>query len=493
MPIPNYQSPGVYVTQTSSPTAGTIPNNAINTAFFAYVPSGSAPTNAWSDKFLVTNSGTPQTFTLSQSGAITSFSLLNNTTGTVLVASGSNGLVASGFNYAPPVTSSGTTTVTVSGLPSNTWLSANYNYPTAQFGQLYTFTDFNSLQTVFGPAFTYNNVTGTSVVNSPATLAGYLAFQNGSTVVSCMNIISVSGGTETEFLSAIQSTTTIPGIDVIVPLKMDSTYYTSGGTNGTLFFGLDSFLTAQATNGVYQRAFIGLDSNVGNGTTQNLINTCQAITTNLNSTRMSLLAPQTVTYNPAINGNIGGTTGLTTINGYYFAAAVAGLFSGLPNVAYPLTNKFISGFAGIPNQISVSDSNTLQSYGTMVTRQDKFGNISIRQGLTTNISSWLTQEVSINAIGDQLAKNLTNALNYSGIIGSPLTPATVTTLESVVQSTLTKALNTSLIQSFTNLTYSQNPNNPTQINISFQYSPTIPLNYVNVNFSINTATGSVQF
>lgn len=491
MPIPNYQTPGVYVTQITSPTTGTIPNNALNVAFFAYVPSGNAPVNGWSDKFLVTNSGTPQTFTLTQSGTISNFSLINNTTGIVQVASGSGALVASGFNYAPPVTSGNITTFTVSGMSPNTWLSASYSYPTALYGQLYTFTDFNSVQTAFGPAFA--TINGNSTVYSPNTLAAYLAFENGATVVSCMNIVAPSGGTNTEFLTAIQSTTAIPGIDVIVPLSFDSTYNVSGQSNGALFYGLSGYLQAQANNSVYQRAFIGMDSSVGNGTTQNLINTCQAITSNLNSTRMTLVAPQTMTYNPAINGSAGTVTGILNIPGYYLAAATAGLFAGQPTVATPITNKFVTGFAGIPNQISVADSNTLQSYGTTVARQDKFGNITIRQGLTTNTSNWLTQEISINAIGDQLAKNITDAVNNSGIIGSPLTSVTLSNLENIVGVTLTQAESSGLIQAYNNLTYQQSPSNPTQINVRFQYSPTIPLNYVNVVFSVNSATGTIQF
>jgi hypothetical protein len=492
MPIPNYQTPGVYVTQTTSFNTGTISPNALNTAFFAYVPSGNAPTNAWSDKFLVTTSGN-QTFTLTQSGTVTGFSVVSNTTGFTYAASGIVSAVASGFNVSSAVTSSGITQFTVSGIAANTWISANYNYPTALYGQLYTFTNFNDVQTAFGPAFTYNQLTGTSVVNSPNTLAAYLAFLNGSQVVSCMNITAVSGGTTGEFMAAIQSTTNTTGIDIIVPLKFDNAYSTSGGTNGSLFYSLQGFLNAQAAQSVYQRAFIGLDGTVGNGSTQNLINTCQAITSNLNSSRMSLMAPQTLGYNPATNGNAGTVTGITTIDGYYLAAAAAGLLSGQSTVATPITNKYVQGFAGIPNQISVSDSNTLQSFGTTVVRQDRFGNITVRQGLTTNTTNWLTQEISISAIGDQLAKNLTNGINSANIIGSPLTPVTLASLQSTVGSLLTDAKNSGLITAYNGVTYSQNPNNPTQVNVRFQYSPTIPLNYVSVVFSINSSTGTITF
>jgi len=490
MPIPNYQTPGVYVTESTLPNVNAISANALNIAFFAYVPSGNYPTNSYQDVFQTTTSGIPQTFTLTQSGAIaSSFVVYNNTTGYQIAVSGSAGAVASGFNVAYPVTSGNSTTFTVSGFAPNTWINAQYNYSTALPGIIYSFADYNSVQSIFGPAFSYVN--GNPTVTSPNTLAAYLAFQNGAQVVSCMNIVSTNGSTS-DFMSAIYSTQTNQTIDVIVPLKFDNAYSTAGGTNGTLFYGLSNYLNAQANNGIYQRAFIGLDGTVASGT-QNLINTCSAITTNLNNTRVSLVAPQLVTYNPGLNSSTGTTTGVVNIDGLYLTAAVAGLFAGQPNVATPITNKSVNGFVGIPNQISTANSNTLQSYGTTVVRQDRFGNLTVRQGLTTNVSSWLTQEISINAIADSLAHLMTNSLNASNLIGAPLTSSNVASLKSVVQSTLSTAVRTGLIQTYTNIQYGQNPQNPTQVNVSFTYSPTIPLNYIDVVMTIDSNTGTISF
>ena len=484
MPIANYQTPGVYVTQAIQNPVPAI-SNALNIAFFGFVPSGNTPTSNQQDIFLVTTSGN-QIFTLSQSGTVTSFALSNNTIGTNISLSGTAGAVASGYNASSPTTVSGTTTFTVSGLPTNTWLNANYNYPTATNGVLYTFTNYQDVVRVMGQPFNYSGSTVT--VQSPNTLAAYLAFQNGAKQVSCMNVIAASGGTASslDYLNAIYSTQTTPGIDIIVPLTYDSVFNTPGITSGALFNGLGNYLTAQSNNGVYQRAFIGLDGTVASGTNQSLISTCAAIDQSLSNS-----APQTITYNPGLNATTGVTTGTININGYYLAAAIAGLFTGQPTVATPITNKYVNGFVGIPNQISTADSNTLQSYGTTVVRQDRNANILVRQGLTTNITNYLTQEISVSAIGDQLVKSLTNSLNSSGLIGSPLTTMTLAAVNSVVTSVLNASLGTGLIQSYQNLIQSQDPQNPTRVNITFQYAPTLPLNYINVVFSINSSTGTI--
>jgi len=60
-----------------------------------------------------------------------------------------------------------------------------------------------------------------------------------------------------------------------------------------------------------------------------------------------------------------------------------------------------------------------------------------------------------------------------------------------VQGTLINAKASGLIQSYQNLNYTVNPANPTTVNITFQYSPTYPINYIQTTLSLNTQTGTV--
>jgi len=480
MPIANYQTPGVYVTQGANPAVNSVSSTALNICYLGYVPPSGYPTNSQTDVFQYTTaSGGSQTFTLSTSGTVTNFSLINNITGVPITASG---------NYTGPATVSGVTTIsTVSGsttfVQNSTWVSASYNYTTVVPGQTVSFTDFNSVQNLFGPAFTYTN--GSPTINSPCTLAAYLAFLNGAQLVSCQNIVASGSGSNQDFLNAIQSFAGTEGIDVFVPLIYDTQYNTQ--STGTLFKGMSYFFNAQAANGIYQRGFIGMDSSV-----TNLVNTASAITADLQSTRMTLAAPNVMTYNPGVNTTTGLTTGTVQIPGYYLAAALAGLFVGQRDVYVPITNKAVTGFAGVPDQITSANSTTLQSYGVTVARQQTNGNTVVRQGLTTDTTNWITQELSIQAIGDRLANVLHYNLSNSTLIGSPLTNATLSTLQSYVLSILSAEKSNGLIQAFTTPTYSQDPNNLTRVNVAFQYSPTLPLNYINIAFSINTSTGALQ-
>jgi len=226
MPIANYQNPGVYVTQVTNAALAGANNNNLNICFLAAAPSGCTPIGPQTDRFLLSSTSGIQTFTLTQAGVQNaSVSLTNNTTGATLVSgtdyttiTGSTGAIT-GFTTI----SGGSGISGVNGVGANGYIRANYNYTTAVTGNFYTFYDFNSVQGTFGPAFNFSNTTGAVTINSPATLAAYLAFQNGAQSVTCSNI-TISGGVNTpagdqDFLNAVYGLVNVPNVDVIVPLK----------------------------------------------------------------------------------------------------------------------------------------------------------------------------------------------------------------------------------------------------------------------------------
>jgi hypothetical protein len=371
---------------------------------------------------------------------------------------------------------------TLSGV--NTQFLASYSYATAVTGTYYRFNNFNSVQATFGPAF--NTSSATATINSPVTLAASLAFQNGAENVVCCNI--AGSGTESDFLSAFTTSSGVVAqsdIDVIIPLVGVT-------SSGVLVSGMKNYLNGRATNGTYQRAFVGFSatSTAASGVENLKTQVNSIVASGANSSRISLVAPPALTVNPGLNSQ-GLATGQVTADGFYLAAALAGTFVGQTDVYIPITHKNVNGFLGIPNQISSVDSQTVQSLGATVVRQRNDGTIYVRHGLTTDLTNWLTQEISISAIGDRLSNNIKSAIDNSGVIGSPLTQTTLSSLQSIVLATLMRAVNTNLIQSYQNLTYSINPATPTTVNVTFQYSPTFPLNYVQVAISINAQSGNI--
>jgi len=475
-PIQGYQNPNVYVQQAPSPIiTNAVINTAPNILFLAFSPN--LPTNNQNDTFQFTSASGIQTFTLSQSGTVSNVVITNSLTGAPII---------SGTNYTGPTTSGGITTfTTISGaafVQNSTYLQASYTYTTVAPGSVYTFTDYNSAANTFGQPFVYSG--STPIINSPATLAAFLAFQNGAPQVTLSNIVSASGST-VDFLTAIQSFTGTDYFDLIVPLVYDTAYNSS--STGALFKGLEQFLAAQANNGIFQRSFIGLDSSAASLSLPMTVPI--SIATDESNQRVSVVNLPTINYNPGFNSTTGITAGVVSINGYYVAAGLAGLWaSQAPQT--PLTHQSLAGFSSISNQLTSSQETTLQSYGVLVVAQNRNGTIYVRHGLTTDTTNWLTQEISINTVGDNVAKTFRDSFLNSNLIGQALTQSTMAAINSLTIGVLNGLKVAGVIQAYTNVSIAQNINLPTEVLVTFLYSPTIPLNYISITIAINTSSGA---
>ena len=499
MPISNYQIPGVYVTQSGTSLVSVAPSS-LNITIVADQVTPGATTDTFNNVVSGTNAiigqlTTPMVNTTS-TGNYASYSGFNVVwvSGTTTVT----GVYGVNFSLSTPTGQPFTylTTSGISGAAVTGTVTVTYGHNWGAYG---TFTSFNTLASALGTA-----VSGTTIVN-PAVLAAQLAYQNGAKTVNVLPVARISGGSaganSTDWIRAFSTSGTgsdptylanFVGTDVVVPLYG---FVASSGTvipygSNTVASGINTYLTALSGTSIFQRAFIGLDG------TQNQVTTTalQSLASGINSTRISTVFPASLTYNPGLNTSTGLTNVSFNIPGYYMAAAIAGTFVGQVNVATPVTNKQIYGFVDIPNQISAVDAQTnYLPYGILTVRKKRDGNFWILHGLTTNVSNWLTAEISISAIGDRLANLIKNDLDNSFLVGGPLTKNTTAAVIGTVQGTLTNALSSGLIQGYQNLALTTNPATPTTVNVTFQYSPSYPISYIQVALSLNSQTGQVIY
>jgi hypothetical protein len=189
------------------------------------------------------------------------------------------------------------------------------------------------------------------------------------------------------------------------------------------------------------------------------------------------------------------------LGGEYLAAAVAGRFAAEP-VQEPLTRKQVTGFKEIPSPAPGSTELDLQRNGLLVCSQrrptglEPTGPIIVKHGVNTigtSSTEPLDREISVQAARDQLKYLLENSLERSGLIGSVITDTTGDFVESHVISVLEFAREVELISDYDNVQWSQPDDSPTEINVKFEYIPPIPLNYVSVEFAVNTTTGDITF
>ena len=493
-----YQIPGVYVTQTNTGLTS-IGQTSLNIALVVdQVASGTM-----TDTFFVAGSGGNNL----PIGVLT-MPMVNTTSGvaTVTWPSGSTTVTGvQGTDYVFYTDSYGITSISTSGLSTSNPpfgnVSVTYQHG---FGAYGTYTNQNSVINTVGVP-----VSGTTIIN-PASLAAQLAFQNGANSVTIIPVtqcassgsaVYTGNATVSDWINAFtivsgnrnkSFVSNTHGIDVVVPMYgFTASGALLAGGSGTVASGIVNYINTQAANGTYQRVFAGVDGTSANVTASGM----QALASGFNSTRITLAFPGVLTYNPGATSYNNYISTSFQIPGTYLAPALAGLFvSQTPDVSTPITNKIVNGFADIPNQISSVDARaSYLPYGVLVARKKRDGNIWVLHGITTKTTNWVDAEISINAIGDRLARLIGTDLNNSYLVGGPLNKTTIAATLGNVQGTLTNALSNGLIQGYQNLSVTNSQATPTTLNVTFQYAPTYPLNYIQATFSLNTNTGQIVY
>lgn len=138
--------------------------------------------------------------------------------------------------------------------------------------------------------------------------------------------------------------------------------------------------------------------------------------------------------------------------------------------------------------------NTIAASGVSVCSLNYAGALTCRQGLTTDMSAINHQEISVVRQSDSLFVAVSQGLMNAGLIGRPITANTVSAVQEAVLGILESAVNGQVIIRYTNLTVVQQTypgGSPTFMNVTFQYLPSWPLNYITVQMSLDLSGGLV--
>lgn len=334
------------------------------------------------------------------------------------------------------------------------------------------FDNFNDVADRFGSPFDVNGS-----LNSALTLGAWFAFQNGASQV--MLAALKPGATNSDWQTAIARLENEPSVDIVVPLSGDNS---TGGPQDLV----KSHITAMSSQGFLRRAIFGRDGYSGTVTFTDFMNQATA----LNNARISLVAPAKFQMDNGMNS--------TPFNaaGYFAAAAVAGSLASRDPQA-PLTRKQIFGFGGSGfDPIVGQDTNTnilaMQSKGVVVLFEDRDNNVIVRHGLTTAMSDVYSREISVIAARDSLTDLVTTTLTSSELLGGTLDTHTPDLVVASVEAALEVAVAAGLIVDYNGIQYRIPNDQPTTIEVQFNYKPTLPLNYIHVIFSVDTSTGTVS-
>ncbi|MGA5598412.1 hypothetical protein ACPCSE_29680 [Streptomyces cellulosae] len=370
------------------------------------------------------------------------------------------------------------------GLKDGDQVRVTYAFTGPTYFEPTEFEDYDQVVATYGPAMVTSAPTSptASQVASPLTLAAKVALENGAASVLCVATQPAEGvDFRTQLQNAYKKLEADYRAQILVPLFVDGTYDTHTSTNvANLLTDMRMHCENAAAEGYGRIAFTGLAAAYDNTVSHDQLAVNQA------SKRLVLCYPnRLLMFNSAVNAS-------TEVDGFYLAAAMAGRLARNP-VARGLTNQTLSSFSGLPATVAQAMTrtfkNNLSKSGVNVAEINQANQLVARHGVSTNMTSILTQEISLTRIGDTLLQMIQVGMQNAGLIGEPITADTTINVKSALIGLLEQAVSDDIVVSYANVQVRQQQIDPSVIEGTFTYKPPIPMNYIVVKFAVDLTTG----
>jgi len=341
---------------------------------------------------------------------------------------------------------------------------ASYVYQKDSFTTQF-FTKMSSIEAAFGPIHPDN----------PLTLAAYLAITNGAVLVGLKQVPRAEGSIYADVNTYVNAITELEGVlpgnirpDMITPLRGDSTqmYQLLKRSND-----IQSSIRYRAE----RTSILG----VAAGTTEEQAKT---LAQTLSSDRMRLVYPDIALMNIE---DTNGTTKEYLIDGPMLAAMLTGsVVSPNVDVATPWTRRKLVGPTQLARILDAVQQNLLAVKGITVL-EDKPPFISVRHGLTTDMTNILTKTPTVRLIADHVQQQSRETLDQ--FIGIKFLPGILSQVEGRLARLLQTLVKQEIIAIYTGVKATVDPEDPTVANVEAFYQPVFPLLYLLLTFHLRSS------
>ena len=130
------------------------------------------------------------------------------------------------------------------------------------------------------------------------------------------------------------------------------------------------------------------------------------------------------------------------------------------------------------------DANKTASSGVTILQQQG-AVLNVRQGLTTDVSSILSKTPTVVQIADEVHLRARNLLN--GYIGEKYLPSVVGQVEGRVNMMFKDLVKEQIIDSYTGLSITRDPEDPTGLLVEVYYKPIFPLLFIQFKFNVRSS------
>lgn len=309
-------------------------------------------------------------------------------------------------------------------------------------------------------------------LNNSLTLASYLAFLNGAPAVIVKQILRApnsSDATSTDYIDALEDLKVpVSGVKpaIVLPLNTDPTVQAAYQKHVEIMSSI-RYQSERIT-------IFGCPANTG-------ISSVKLLAEGFKSNRVWLVYPDTAVI--TIEDSQGNALE-QIVDGSILAAAVAGVNTDLAfDAATPMTNKNVVGIRRLGRKLNLQEQDIVASSGVFLL-EERGSNITIRDGLTTDMSSIFFRQTQITTAADVVQQVVRAALRP--IIGRKVLPGILSIVKNRLSSALRSLKEAQIIFGF------QSPKvlfgtEPDTVQCTVAYQPIFGLNYIVITFNLRTS------
>lgn len=351
----------------------------------------------------------------------------------------------------------------------------------------YEFEKRNYSPRLFTRVSTIEAAFGEVGASNQSSLAAYLMFLNGATVVGVKQVKREEGKTNAGLDSYLTALEELEGLlpgrirpSILVPMIE---YSHELGT----FLSLHVDQQSSIRNRAERTAILGFGAGTQPSEAADLVKQLDLGEDEngmkvSGNTRIRAMYPDmmTVTTSDAL-----GNEKEELVDGRFLAAMMAARQSS-PNrdPATPWTGTKFVGTNGVSRTLDTVTMNQVASSGISVC-ENRPPFIKVRQGLTTDMGTVMTKTPSVIQIADEVQQRTRDTLE--GFVGVKFLPAIVSQIEGRLSVMYKELVNAQIVSAYTGIKANVSQDDPTACEVESYYQPVFPLLYIILKFNIRSS------
>ena len=317
---------------------------------------------------------------------------------------------------------------------------------------------------------------GPATPDNPLSLAAYVAFQCGSTIIGTLQVKKTPGSSSASEAAYINALNTLAGNSLpnnIPPSVL--CLLTPATVNLAKQVATHCDVQSSQRFRAERTAIFGFASGTGPTALAPIISAA-------GSPRVRFVYPDVF---PLSLTDVFGTVTNYLVDGRFAAAGLtAATTSPSVDAATPWEGLKVIGFSGAGRILDEVTMNSIATLGcTVLTYSSPF--LNIRNGLTSDMTNIFTKLPTVTQIADEMQRRARIVLG--GFIGAKFIPQVLGQIEGRLSEMFKQAISDQIINSYANVQVTSDPTDPTAIIVNAFYVPVFPLLYIQMTFRVSSS------